>query len=80
MECTFLDPRHVERASVYGHIHLEDLAERRDSFHNEELILHHWSTRYQPAQIEQWVEERLAGVEPRVHLFGLDAGNRGPRS
>ncbi len=80
VECTFLDSKHVGRAARYGHLHLDDLAARRDRFHNQELILHHWSTRYRVSQIQQQVEERLAGVEPRVHLFGLHADEGGVRS
>jgi ribonuclease Z len=35
VECTFLAPRHRERAARFGHLHLDELAERQDLFRNE---------------------------------------------
>ena len=72
LECTFLDPTHSQRAADYGHIHLDDLVSRRDSFCNQDLILHHWSNRHHCSEIKEMVEARLAAVKPRVHLFGCE--------
>jgi len=59
-ELTFLAPDHrKEKIHKHGHMHLDDLVERVDQFQNEKIIAAHFSTRYHPRQIEQWVDERL---------------------
>jgi ribonuclease Z len=59
-ELTFLAPGHrKEKIHKHGHMHLDDLVERVDQFQNEKIIAAHFSTRYHPRQIEQWVDERL---------------------
>ena len=59
-ELTFLAPDHrKEKIHKHGHMHLDDLVERVDQFQNEKIIAAHFSTRYHPRQIEQWVVERL---------------------
>lgn len=60
MELTFVAPRHrKEKIHKFGHIHLDDVVERRDRFHNEVVITAHFSTRYQPRQIRHHVEKLL---------------------
>jgi ribonuclease Z len=66
IECTFLDPEHRQRAARYGHVHLEDLAERRESFKNEHLVLCHLSRRHTEAQLATAVAARLGGLADRV--------------
>ena len=70
LECTFLSASHHELASEYRHMHLEDIAARRDRFRNHDLILHHWSTRYDCSTIRDEVRRNLCGIHPRVHLLG----------
>jgi len=66
IECTFLDPEHRERARHYGHVHLDDLAERSERFDNEYLVLCHLSRRHTEAHLEAAVAARLGGLAERV--------------
>jgi len=60
MEMTFVAPGHrKERIHKFGHMHLDDLVERRDRFRNERVITAHFSTRYQPRQVRHHVEKAL---------------------
>ena len=46
-EMTFVAPRHrKERIHKFGHMHLDDIVERRERFQNEIIIASHFSTRY----------------------------------
>lgn len=71
LEVTFFSPKHrKERIHKFGHIHLEDLLERRDRFKNGLIIASHFSTRYQPRQIRHHVEKRLPDMlDGRLHLW-----------
>ena len=68
LECTFLDAAHRDRARRYGHVHLDDLAERVDRFRNEHLVLCHLSRRHSRDDLRQAVEERLSPLAARVEL------------
>ena len=58
MELTFVAPQHrKDKIHKFGHMHLDDLLERRDRFHNELIIASHFSTRYHPARSEHHVDE-----------------------
>jgi len=60
MELTFVAPRHrKERIHKFGHMHLDDVVERRDRFANERIIAAHFSTRYHAQQIEHYVQRAL---------------------
>lgn len=59
-ELTFFRPDHrKEKIYKFGHMHLDDLIERADKFHNELIIAMHFSTRYATNQIERAVMKRL---------------------
>lgn len=70
-EMTFVAPGHRrERIHKYGHIHLDDVIERRDRFRNEVLVASHFSTRYHQQQIRQCVERALPDMlDGRLHLW-----------
>ncbi len=52
MEVTFVAQRHhKDKIHKFGHIHLDDLIERRERFRNELIIASHFSTRYNARQI-----------------------------
>lgn len=70
LECTFVGAAHRDLSREYGHMHLQDIAARKDLFRNDELILHHWSTRYDCSTIRGEVRRNLQGIFPRVHLLG----------
>ena len=59
LECTFLDGRKSLQGARAGcHIHLDELIERADEFHNEQLVLMHFSQMYKPDEIDQILRER----------------------
>jgi ribonuclease Z len=70
-EMTFFRPEHrKEKIHKFGHTHLDDIIERADRFHNELIILSHFSTRYHERQIRAAVERRMpAALAERVHLW-----------
>ena len=71
LELTFVAPRHrKERIHKFGHMHLDDLLERRERFKNEVVIASHFSTRYQPGQIERHVRRALPDMlDGRLKLW-----------
>ncbi len=57
-ELTFVSPSHrKDKIHKFGHIHLDDLVERRDRFKNELIIAAHLSTRYQPRRVMHLVKK-----------------------
>jgi ribonuclease Z len=70
-EVTFVAPSHrKEKIHKFGHMHLDDLVERRDRFKNEVLIASHFSTRYDGRQIQHWVRRALPEMlDGRLHLW-----------
>jgi ribonuclease Z len=70
-ELSFIRPSHRrEKIHKFGHMHLDDLLERADRFHNELIICAHFSTRYHPQEVRRLVEAKLpATLRPRVKLW-----------
>lgn len=59
-EMTFVAPGHrKDRIHKHGHMHLDDIVERRERFQNERIIVAHFSTRYNERQIRRFVEKAL---------------------
>jgi ribonuclease Z len=71
LEMTFVAPSHrKDRIHKFGHIHLDDVIERRDRFHNELIIASHFSTRYTGKRIRHLVEKALPDMlGGRLHLW-----------
>ncbi|MFP3941958.1 MAG: MBL fold metallo-hydrolase [Thermoanaerobaculia bacterium] len=69
VECTFLGPERRDRAARYKHLHLDDLAERRERFANRAIVLHHLSRRHRPAELRSEVKRRLPELAERIHLI-----------
>ncbi len=71
MELTFVSPRHrKDKIHKFGHMHLDDLLERREKFHNELVIASHFSTRYHTSQIRDCVAKALPDMlDGRLHLW-----------
>jgi len=71
MELTFVAPRHrKDRIHKFGHMHLDDVVERRERFANELVIASHFSTRYHASQIHHYVEQALPDMlGGRLHLW-----------
>lgn len=70
-ELTFVAPRHrKEKIHKFGHMHLDDLVQRRERFKNEVIVAAHFSTRYHNDQIRRYVERKLPDLmEGRLHLW-----------
>lgn len=59
LECTYLDERKsIEQARQYCHIHLDEIVTMADSFHNEQLVLMHFSQHYRPQQVLKLLDQR----------------------
>ena len=59
-ELTFVAPSHrKDKIHKFGHIHLDDIIERKDRFKNELIIAGHFSTRYQDHRIRKLIERKL---------------------
>jgi ribonuclease Z len=70
-ELSFIRPNHRrEKIHKFGHMHLDDLLERADRFHNELIICAHFSTRYHPNEVRRYMESKLPpGLRERVKLW-----------
>jgi len=71
LELTFVAPSHrKEKIHKFGHMHLDDLVERRARFKNELVIAAHFSTRYHPRQIQNHVERGIPDMlDGRLRLW-----------
>ncbi len=70
-ELTFIAPSHrKDKIHKFGHIHLDDLLERRNRFKNELIIAAHFSTRYSLDRIRRYVQKRVPDMfDGRLHLW-----------
>lgn len=70
-EMTFVAPNHRrEKIHKTGHLHLDDIAERRDRFQNELVIASHLSTRYHSKMVHNMVTQKLPDMlDGRLHLW-----------
>jgi ribonuclease Z len=70
-EMTFVAPNHRrEKIHKTGHLHLDDIIERRDRFKNELIIASHLSTRYHSKMVHNIVTKRLPDMlDGRLHLW-----------
>ena len=60
MEITFVAPSHrKDKIHKFGHIHLDDVDERRERFKNSLVIASHFSTRYTDGRIQRLVNRAL---------------------
>lgn len=71
LEITFVARRHrKEKIHKLGHIHLDDIVERRGRFQNKLIVASHFSTRYNARQVRTYVEKALPDMlENRLHLW-----------
>ncbi|HEX7151983.1 MAG TPA: MBL fold metallo-hydrolase [Thermoanaerobaculia bacterium] len=69
IECSFILEGHQERAALYRHIHIDDIAEFAERFENETIVLTHFSRRYSPEEIRDGIRRRLPHVlRDRIRL------------
>lgn len=76
LECTFIDDRRtVEEVRERMHIHLDELIANAGRFHNEQVVLMHFSQAYSPEQVHQTLRERLPPeLKQRVRVFAPEQG------
>jgi len=78
LECSFLDDRKSREASRAGcHIHLDDLIPRAECFHNEHVVLMHFSQIYRPDEVREILDERCPEVLRR-RVIPFAAGRHWP--
>ena len=70
-ELTFVAPDHrKDKIHKFGHMHLDDLVERRDRFKNELVIAAHLSTRYHANGVRALVSKAIPDMfGGRLHLW-----------
>jgi len=71
MEITFVAPSHrKDKIHKFGHIHLDDVVERRAKFQNELVIASHFSTRYSSKRIRDVVSRVVPDMlDGRLQLW-----------
>ncbi len=70
-ELSFIRPNHRrEKIHKFGHMHLDDFIERADRFRNELIVAAHFSTRYHPREVRQYVAGKLPpNLRERMRLW-----------
>jgi ribonuclease Z len=70
-EVSFIRPNHRrEKIHKFGHMHLDDVLERAGQFRNELIIFAHFSTRYQPQEVQRLIDAKLPkGLRERVKVW-----------
>lgn len=59
-ELSFIRANHRrEKIHKYGHMHLDDFIERQDRFHNELIVVGHFSTRYHPVEVRKTLDAKM---------------------
>jgi ribonuclease Z len=59
-----------DKIHKFGHIHLDDLVDRRERFQNELIIASHFSTRYVDSRITRLVQRAFPDLlGGRLHLW-----------
>lgn len=69
IECSFFGPEDIPRARAYEHLHLDDFLERADAFHNEAIVLTHFSMRYRAEEIRSALRSLPDALAERVIPF-----------
>jgi ribonuclease Z len=71
LEITFVAPSHrKDKIHKFGHIHLDDVVERRGRFHNELVIASHFSTRYSRKRVADLVARAVPDMfDGRLRLW-----------
>src|SRR5438270_131488 len=70
-ELSFIRPNHRrDKIHKFGHMHLDDFLERADRFKNELIVCAHFSTRYHPREVRQYLAGKLPpNLKDRVRLW-----------
>jgi ribonuclease Z len=70
-ELSFIRANHRrDKIHKFGHMHLDDFAERADRFENELIVAAHFSTRYHPNEVRRLLDARLPPqLKPKMRLW-----------
>lgn len=70
-EMTFVAAKHrKDKIHKFGHMHIDDIIERRDKFRNQLIIASHFSTRYHTKQVVEQVHRMVPDMfDGRLHLW-----------
>jgi ribonuclease Z len=82
LECTFIDPEHLERARAGYHFHISYLREVLPRLKNERIVLTHMSRRSIFAEAQRQLQKELGSAADERVTFLMDARyrrRRGPR-
>jgi ribonuclease Z len=80
LECTFVEPDHVDRARAGYHFHVRDLRSVVPQLDNERILITHLSRRTAAAEARAVLRTELGpACDDRVLLF-MDCRHKGPRS
>ncbi len=71
LEMTFVSPEHRKnKIHKFGHMHLDDLVDRKDQFKNELIIAGHVSSRYTAYMVNKMVKKAIPDMlNDRLHLW-----------
>lgn len=71
LEMTFVAPTHrKDKIRKFGHIHLDDIVERRERFQNQRIIAAHFSTRYNARRVQELVTRAIPDMlGDRLYLW-----------
>lgn len=73
LECSFFRATDHERAARFGHLHLDDILQRRNRLRCRHLVLLHASRRHRLREVEEILEERLRpALECSLHHLMVD--------
>jgi ribonuclease Z len=77
LEATYIDDRKTPaQCTKHGHVHLDQILERADTFENEHIVLTHFSQAYRPEDCHAIVQERCQGkLRPQVHVMAPASGS-----
>ncbi|HQR41354.1 MAG TPA: metal-dependent hydrolase, partial [Gemmatales bacterium] len=70
-EMSFILPKHrKDKIHKFGHMHLDDFLDRQHRFQNEKIIVAHFSTRYHPDQVKQYLDRKLPeGLKEKIKVW-----------
>jgi len=80
MECTFVEPDHLERARAGYHMHVQYLGELLPRLNNEKILLTHLSRRTTLAQARTLLRREIGGEAGERVTFFMEGAPRGRRA
>lgn len=80
LECTFVEPDHLDRARAGYHIHLRDLRELLPRLNNGRILLTHLSRRTAMSEARSLLRRELGTLADEQVTFLMDSRHRKPRS